>query len=330
VAVVHRGQTHADLPASVRLLRADRSDLPSFIDATRHLAPDVVVDMIALTEAHAGATLAAFRAAGRIVTISSMDVYRAFGIFLGSEAGPAVPVPIDEGGELRATLYPLRHVGGDPPPADRPFDYEKILVERVMREQSDVPATVLRLPIVYGPGDTARRRTLPYVKRMSDRRPAILLSRSLSGWVASRGYVENVACGIADAVMNLRAANQTYNIADQRALSERQWVERLADACGWRGRIVEIPHESVPSALRLQGNLAQHLLLDTSRIREELGYRERVSLEESIRRTVAWDLANPPADLPADMPPYGEEDAVLATLDRARMAHRADDAGSEG
>lgn len=317
VDVIHRGQTHADLPASVRLLRADRSDFVGFIDATRNLTPDVVVDMIALTEGHARATVQAFRGTGRIVTISSIDVYRAFGIFLGSEAGPPAPVPIDERSDLRATLYPFRQISEDPPP-DRPSDYEKILVERAVCEQSDVPATILRLPVVYGPGDTARRRTLPYVQRMSDSRPAILLSRSLSDWVLSRGYVDNVASGIADAVMDARAANRTYNIADVHALSERHWVQHLADFCGWRGRIVEVRDESVPSALRPQGNFAQHLVIDTSRIREELGYRERISLAESVRRTVAWELANPAADYRANALPYLDEDAVLATLDLPR------------
>ena len=320
VEVIHRGQTHADLPASVRLLQADRTDLVGFLDATRNIAADVVVDMIALTDVHARATLRAFRGAGRIVTISSIDVYRAFGIFIGSEAGPPVPVPIDERGEHRTALYPFRQLDNDAPP-DRPPDYEKILVERAVREQSDVPVTVLRLPVVYGPGDTARRRTLPYVQRMSDSRPAILLSRSLSNWMLSRGYVGNIASGIADAVMDARAANRTYNIADAQALSERHWVQLLADYCGWRGRIVEVPDEGVPSALRHQGNFAQHLVFDTSRIRADLGYSEPISLAESVRRTVAWELANPPTHYSSTQ--YLAEDGLLTELDRARMSHPA-------
>jgi nucleoside-diphosphate-sugar epimerase len=160
---------------------------------------------------------------------------------------------------------------------------------------------------------------------MSDGRPAIMLSRSLSGWVLSRGYVDNVASGIADAVMDARAANRTNNVADLRALSERHWIEQLADGCGWRGQIVEVPDQTVPSALRLQGNVAQHLVFDTSRIRTELGYRERISLAESMRRTVEWELANPSDEYPANAPRYVEEDAVLATLDGAPTSHPADD-----
>jgi nucleoside-diphosphate-sugar epimerase len=33
---------------------------------------------------------------------------------------------------------------------------------------------------------------------------------------------------------------------------------------------------------------------DTSKIRRELGYRETVSAEEAMARTVAWERANPP------------------------------------
>ena len=40
------------------------------------------------------------------------------------------------------------------------------------------------------------------------------------------------------------------------------------------------------------GNLAQHWDADSTRIREELGYREIVPLDEAIRRTLAWERAN--------------------------------------
>lgn len=332
VHVFHRGNTHADLPGSVAYLHGDREDLTALSEALRPLRPDVVLDMIALTEAHARATLQICGAAsGRVVAISSMDVYRAFDVIHSPDAGPPLqPVPIDEDGELRANLYPARQASEDPRTADRPQEYEKILVERVLREQSVVPATLLRLPIVYGPGDTVRRRTLPYVKRMSDDRPAILMTRGLSRWVVSRGYVENVAHAIAEAIMNERAANRTYNVADAAILSEQQWAQKLADVAGWRGRIVEVPEGSVPPGVQFEGNFAQHLLLDTSRIREELGYYEPVALDEALRRTIAWELANPPAVLQRDAFPYDAEDALLANLDRVRAPHLTGDSSLDG
>ena len=293
VHVLHRGRTRANLAASVSYGYADRNDLHTFVESTRDINPDVVLDLIALTEAHARATLEICRrGVRRLVALSSMDVYRAFEVFHSPAAGPLQPVPLSEDDELRSTLFPMRELHGSRPP-DRPPDYEKILVERVLREQSHVPATVLRLPFVYGPGDVVRRRMLPYVKWMADGRPEISLSDGLSRWVVSRVYVENVAFGVAEAVMNDLAASRTYNVADLPAVSEREWVQQLATVTGWSGRIVEVPDDSIPPGVQLQGNFAQHLVLDTSRIRAELGYRERVSFHESVRRTAAWELANP-------------------------------------
>jgi nucleoside-diphosphate-sugar epimerase len=75
VHVFHRGETQAALPGSVQYLHGNREDLRALFAATRHLTPDVVVDMIALTEAQARATLELCHGgAGRVVVISSMDV----------------------------------------------------------------------------------------------------------------------------------------------------------------------------------------------------------------------------------------------------------------
>jgi nucleoside-diphosphate-sugar epimerase len=58
---------------------------------------------------------------------------------------------------------------------------------------------VVRLPAVYGPGDK-QHRLLPYVRRMDDERPAVLLTTDQAGWRWTRGYVVNVAAAIALAV----------------------------------------------------------------------------------------------------------------------------------
>jgi hypothetical protein len=152
---------------------------------------------------------------------------------------------------------------------------------------------------------------------MMDVRPAILLGASLSRWIVSRGYVEIVADAIAEAVVNERAAGRTYNVADAGRLSERQWVQKVADAAAWYGQIVEVPDDWVPAGIQFDGNLAQHWFLDTSRVRDELGYREPVVLEEALRRTVAWERANPPETIPPGIVfPYDAENATLTRLAR--------------
>jgi nucleoside-diphosphate-sugar epimerase len=78
----------------------------------------------------------------------------------------------------------------------------------------------------------------------------------------------------------------------------------------WRGEIVVMPDESVPPALRMHGRLEQHWAVDSTRIRSELGYREPVTLADSLRLTIEWERANPPA-LNASLFDYAAEDAAL-------------------
>jgi hypothetical protein len=67
----------------------------------------------------------------------------------------------------------------------------------------------------------------------------------------------------------------------------------------------------VPPHLIAPGNYAQHWEGDSSRIRTELGYREPVPVDEGIRRTIAWERANPPGELQPGTFDYAAEDEAL-------------------
>src|SRR5262249_12941151 len=152
--------------------------------------------------------------AGRLVVISSGDVYRAYGVFARLEQGSPEPLPILEDSPLRQAFYLGRAMGAKP--GDDLYDYEKILVERVVLGDRGLPAPVLRLPMVSGPGD-AQHRLAPYLKRMLDGRPTILLNEGMARWRCLRGYVEDVAAAIALAVTNPEAAGRVYNVAEPTA-----------------------------------------------------------------------------------------------------------------
>src|SRR5262245_5490633 len=97
VAVFHRGRTQAELHPGVEHILGDRHDLSARAAEFRRFGPEVVVDMIALTEADAAGLIKTFRGlARRTVVISSADVYRAYGRFLGLEDGPIEPTPVTE------------------------------------------------------------------------------------------------------------------------------------------------------------------------------------------------------------------------------------------
>src|SRR5262249_23710143 len=153
------------------------------------LKPDLVLHMMAMGESDARAVVQTFKGiARRVIAISSGDVYRAYGLFMGTESGSPEPIPLTEEAPLRQAWYPYRSMAKGPD--DWVSNYEKILMERVVMSDPDLPGTVLRLPAVYGPGD-ASYRLFAYVKRMADGRPAILLEERQARWRWTHGYVEN-------------------------------------------------------------------------------------------------------------------------------------------
>ncbi len=59
---------------------------------------------------------------------------------------------------------------------------------------------------------------------------------------------------------------------------------------------------------------APRLVVDTSRIRRELGYQEHVPLDEVLRHTVAWDREDAPEQIDPAQFDHEAEDAVLEAL----------------
>lgn len=310
VAVLRRGRTSGDPPADVRTIPGDRRDLGAVRAELEGFRPEVVVDVIPFRAADARDLMDAFRGiAGRVVALSSADVYRNYDGLRRIGAAAPDPPPLAETAPLRENLFPYRDQASGPD--DMRFHYEKILVERAVLGDPDLAGTVLRLPMVYGPGD-GQHRLHPYLKRMDDRRPAILLGEGQAGWRWTRGYVENVAGAIAAAVTDARAAGQVYNIGEVEALTEAEWVAAIARAAGWSGTIRQVPDAELPPAMREDLDWRYSLVLDTGRLRAELGYAESVGPEEALRRTIDWERAHPPGQAPPDAFDYAAEDAVLA------------------
>jgi len=272
VMLFHRGGHEAGLPG-VRYVHGEMGELPS---ALRQYSADVVVHMWALTEPHASVFLERFRgAAGRAVVISSGDVYRAYGRLKGSETGPPDPVPLDEDAPLRESRYPYG------------TDYDKVLVEQALRAQSELPVTILRFPAVYGPNDAHRFGR--WLRPMIEGAREVKVEERFAAWRWTHGFAENVAEAVVLAATNPRAAGRIYNVGE---LATPTWTERLVElgrAADWAGRIVTVPAQELPADQRMELDFSHHLVMDSRRIREELGYREVVEQGEAYRRTVEWE-----------------------------------------
>ena len=300
VTVFHRGKHQVDLPPAVNRIIGERRKLDEFISEFRQWAPDVVLDMLAFTRQDAEMLMRVFKGiAKRVVVPSSADVYRVYGRLHGTEPGPVDPIPLAEDAPLREKLSIHRE------------EYEKRWVEEVVMSHPDLPGTILRYPMIYGPNDGGR--TFDLVKRMMDNRSVIPLDEKVARWRWSRGYAENVAWATVLAVTQERARNRIYNVAEPEGLSYLEWTQRVTRAGGWTGRIVVVPH----GQLALDGgNYEHHWVLDTTRIRAELGYMEVVPQEEALHRTVEWQRANPLEKYDPKEFDYTAEDAVLAELEQ--------------
>jgi nucleoside-diphosphate-sugar epimerase len=312
VVVFHRTKTDA-FRGRVREVLGDRRCLPDHAPALRALAPDVVVDVVLSSGRQARDLMSTFRGAtSRIVALSSGDVYRACSITHRLEEGPLEPMPLTESSALRATVQTY-------PPAQIQMlqqifgwldeEYDKIPVEREICGDPGLPGTVLRLPMVYGPGDQLHR-FLPVIKRVCDGRRSILVSSEMAGWRATKGYVEDVGRAIALAATSPAATGRVYNVGESDTLTELEWARAVASALKWDGEFVVKPDASVPPFLRAPGNTAQHWITDTSRLRRELGFAEALSRQEAVRRTVEWEIANPPAGFTPHQFDYDAEDVA--------------------
>jgi nucleoside-diphosphate-sugar epimerase len=315
VTLFHRGTTTTELPESVEHVYGDRKHLSQYRDIFSRLSPQLLLDMIPMNQADALSIVRTFEGiARRVVAISSQDVYRAYGRLTGLEPGPLEPVPLTEASPLREKLFPYRTENYQAQSKYRWQDhYEKIQVEQVVLNNPHVPGSIVRLPMVYGPGDP-QHRLYEYVKRMEDKRPVILLEKGLSGWRWTKSYVENIAERIVLVLQQERAAHQIYNIGEAETLSEQEWVTEIGRIAGWKGIVVSIPRDALPEDWPDGMDTNQHMVVDSTRIRKEMGYDESIKKEEALQRTIAWEIRHPPSIVDPQRFNYALEDALLEKL----------------
>ena len=187
-------------------------------------------------------------------------------------------------------------------------------------------ATHIRYPYVYG-----RHQPLPcewpIVRRILDGRPFIILPDG-GLTLHHMGYAANVARGMLLAVDHPdQARGRIYNCADEEALTLRQRTEIIAAALGRPIGIVSMPWElAVPARPLVMQPLSTHRVLDTSRIRVELGYRDAVPARLALAITARELADRPPArggieeQVLQDPFDYAAEDRLRAAWDTALAA----------
>ena len=285
----------------------DRRNREAFGKQMGDVDVEAVVDMIAVSQTDVATVAQAFRRKiRRYVCISSYDVYEAYDAAWNHRVS-LQPVPISENAPKKkpSLLYES--------------DYDKIPVEEtVAKAQSEgcFETTILRWPALYGPRDPTPRLWY-YVRQALDGRKKIPVPNGGAA-LFSRGYLQNMAHSIALALENQRAEGEVYNVSDEVIFSVRQTVQIIGEILGHEWEIVPVPRGFMPRIAPTQGlpfscdpfDIEPHLLLDISKIKAELAYRDLVPARKAMQTTVEWLRDNPPE---------GEEFASVsyAALDEA-------------
>jgi len=294
--IVHRGNLEpADMPA-VQHLHIERKELTAHRKELAAFKPDAAIDCRALTRADAEMVLEALPSDVRLVVISSIDVYRAFGAL--NQDLETDPVPLDETSPVRPTRYPYRDLM---PGMEQ---YDKLDVEEVYLPRG---ATSVRLPMVYGPYDYQLREEF-ILRRVRAGRQRIPFGNGM--WLHSGAYVRDVARGVHLALKTPAAAGEVLNLCEDRTYSMRMWSRMILEAAGSNAELVRVADEVLPEDLKPTGTMSQHIAVSAQKARSMLGWTPS-DPAESLGTTVRWHLANPPVNPDPD---FSGDDSALASV----------------
>ena len=294
--IVHRGNLEpADMPA-VQHLHTERTELPAHRKELAAFRPDSAIDCRALTRADAETVLEALPSDVRLVVISSIDVYRAFGAL--NQDRETDPVPLDETSPVRPARYPYRDLM---PGMEQ---YDKLDVEEVYLPRG---ATSVRLPMVYGEHDYQLREEF-ILRRVREGRTRIPFGNGM--WLHSGAYVRDVARGVHLALQTPAAKGEVLNLCEDRTYSMRMWSRMILDSAGSTAELVRVADELLPEDLKPTGTMSQHIAVSAQKAHAMLGWTTS-DPAESLRTTVRWHLANPPPNPDAD---FSADDLALASV----------------
>jgi len=161
----------------------------------------------------------------------------------------------------------------------------KVAAERAIAGVPDLSSTVLRPPLVYGPGVKANFRAL-----MSAVARGVPLPLASVDNRRSLLYVGNLADAITRCLESAQAGGRTYLVSDGTPLATPELCRALGNALGRPARLLPFPPSVlgwIPAARRLTRSLE----VDDSAIRSELGWKRPFTFEQGLRATADWYLA---------------------------------------
>jgi nucleoside-diphosphate-sugar epimerase len=269
----------------------DRRDIDAVVALVRERRIEAVIDLLAYTRADTLPLLERLaRRVGRYVLASSADVYRNYEGLHRRAAPTPLAGPLAEASPLRRTRRPYRERARRPRGAADAWldDYDKIPLEAALRSGFGEAGTILRLPMVFGPGDRQRRFGW-ILKSMLGGKERLTVDPAWAAWRTTYGYVADVGAAVAAAALHPAAGGRTFNLGEADPADHAAWVARFAQVLSWRGEVVLAPAPAMSPIADL--DLAYTLVLDTSAFRQACGWREPTPMAKALLRTVEDERA---------------------------------------
>jgi nucleoside-diphosphate-sugar epimerase len=238
-----------------------------------------VVDVIPFEAAHAKQLLEIDT--GALIAVSSASVYadhdgRTLDEAEGVDDFPELPLPIPE---TQPTVEP----------GDGTYSTKKVALERILLENGDVPAAIVRPCAIYGRGDRMGREW-HFVKRALDGRPHVILTSSGAGRFHTTA-AENIG-ELVRLLATQPARSGAYNCGDPDPPSVLEIARATAAAAGHSFGEVLLPEPAVSGELgQTPWSTPKPFLVDMAKAEAELGYRPAVSWADALPRQVEWLIA---------------------------------------
>lgn len=177
----------------------------------------------------------------------------------------------------------------DPPNPQDPYAVSKWEAEKALRKiekETGMEVVILRPPLIYGPGVKANFASL--LKLVDKGLPLPLLAinnrRSLI-------FLDNFVDAIITCITHPNAAGKTYLVSDGEDVSMPQLVRKIAVSLNRPSYLFYFPLIMMHLFAKLIGKtasinrLTESLVIDSSKIRKELGWQPPYSMDQGLKIT---------------------------------------------
>lgn len=274
VTLLHRGRTPGNLPDAVKHILGDARE-PSFVEAhIRDGQFDACVDTILGTAELAWYLPLLHNHCGQLVHCGSAGVYAPLVHAPARETDPT-PCPPEFGG----------------------FAAKRDQDEAVVRfhEKTGFRACSLRISNVFGAGDVPLDiwgwRNPAYFQRLAD---------GAEIWIPNDGraflqpvHVEDLARGFGDVLeADDRVAGEIYNLSSPYAVTLTEYARLAKELVGSTSAFRYAPAEEILATGKCNAGglrfVCEHMSVDTTKARDELGYEPRIEVREGLADSLSW------------------------------------------